>query len=254
MAAQAKYPQDPGLNLVSGEPGWNTAKVISRIVLAPLTLFISEGYLCSVREEPYRRYHSDLVDVAMKAAAGKSTDFSLVCDIAYGYAYLDESFSHFLHECMRRHPDTREAHWKDIYVAGIVAIDELVEESSLTTEQKNELKFGGSEDAHQARVFLAEKVEQAVRQLQEQRAAAAAARRANSEDNSQSAMHGNPGSSGLTPNAYGPGIHMDAYGRPVQLYTPGGVPGEHLQIKLNAYGPGVHMDQYGRPVYATPAF
>jgi len=58
----------------------------------------------------------------------------------------------------------------------------------------------------------------------------------------------------LTPNAYGPGVHMDEYGRPVKLYTPNGVPGEQVQIKPNAYGPGVHMDQYGRPVYSVPAF
>ena len=54
---------------------------------------------------------------------------------------------------------------------------------------------------------------------------------------------------GLTPNAYGPGIHKNQYGQPVTL-TPvgGGAPGEQLQIKPNAYGPGVHMDQYGRAV------
>lgn len=68
----------------------------------------------------------------------------------------------------------------------------------------------------------------------------------------------NPGTIGqsrsIIPDAYGPGIHMDQYGRPVKLYTPNGVPGERLNIRPNAYGPGVHMDQYGRPVYAVPAF
>lgn len=54
--------------------------------------------------------------------------------------------------------------------------------------------------------------------------------------------------SGLQPNAYGPGVHMNQYGQAVTLQAPGGSPGEPLQIKQNAYGPGVHMDQYGRPV------
>jgi hypothetical protein len=59
----------------------------------------------------------------------------------------------------------------------------------------------------------------------------------------------------LVPNAYGPGVHMNQYGEPVNLIPAwGGVPGETLQIKPNAYGPGVHMDQYGRPVYEVPAF
>ncbi len=62
-------------------------------------------------------------------------------------------------------------------------------------------------------------------------------------------------STSLTPNAYGPGIHMNQYGQPVTLRPDfGGVPGEQLQIKENAYGLGVHMDQYGRPVreYSWP--
>jgi len=54
-------------------------------------------------------------------------------------------------------------------------------------------------------------------------------------------------------DAYGPGIHMDQYGRPVRLQPDfGGVQGEMLQIKPDAYGPGIHMDQYGRPVRQYP--
>lgn len=58
--------------------------------------------------------------------------------------------------------------------------------------------------------------------------------------------------SGLRPNAFGPGVHMNQYGQAVTLQAPGGAPGELLQIKPNAYGPGVHMDQYGRPVKERP--
>jgi hypothetical protein len=53
----------------------------------------------------------------------------------------------------------------------------------------------------------------------------------------------------ITPNAYGPGVHMNEYGQPVQLKPDWGhIPGEQLKIAPDVYGPGVHMDQYGRPV------
>ena len=48
---------------------------------------------------------------------------------------------------------------------------------------------------------------------------------------------------------------MNQYSQPVRLRPDfGGVPGEQLQITPNAYGHGVHMDQYGRPVreYSWP--
>ena len=45
------------------------------------------------------------------------------------------------------------------------------------------------------------------------------------------------------PNAYGLGVGMDQYGRPVRQPDPS------LQVQPNAYGLGVGMDQYGRPVY-----
>jgi hypothetical protein len=55
----------------------------------------------------------------------------------------------------------------------------------------------------------------------------------------------------ITPNAYGPGIHSDATGRPFQWRTQ---QGEEAQgpVKPDAYGLGVGMDQYGRPVRANP--
>ena len=66
-----------------------------------------------------------------------------------------------------------------------------------------------------------------------------------SAQNSQS--HGS-----VTPNAYGPGIGMDATGRPVTLRPShsdpsGDYSNSYIQRK-NAYGPGIHMDQYGRAV------
>jgi hypothetical protein len=54
-------------------------------------------------------------------------------------------------------------------------------------------------------------------------------------------------------NAYGPGIHSDATGRPYTwqptLGHTGGVLGP---VKPNAYGPGIGMDATGKPVQAVP--
>lgn len=53
------------------------------------------------------------------------------------------------------------------------------------------------------------------------------------------------------PNAYGPGLNMDATGRPF-MWQPQwggtGFPDPTLQVTPDAYGLGVGMDQYGRPV------
>jgi len=57
----------------------------------------------------------------------------------------------------------------------------------------------------------------------------------------------------LTPDGYGPGIHINRYGQPVELKPDfGAVPGEHLEIKTDACGPGIHCDQYGRAVREYP--
>ena len=50
-----------------------------------------------------------------------------------------------------------------------------------------------------------------------------------------------------TKNAYGPGIHSDATGRPFTLQPDFGGPALG-PITPNAYGPGIHMDGTGRPV------
>jgi len=56
-------------------------------------------------------------------------------------------------------------------------------------------------------------------------------------------------------NAYGPGIHSDAAGRPFEYrtydYQQQAVPG-NVPVTPNAYGLGVGMDAYGRPVRAYP--
>ncbi|MFP4125566.1 MAG: hypothetical protein ACLFU0_02840 [Alphaproteobacteria bacterium] len=49
------------------------------------------------------------------------------------------------------------------------------------------------------------------------------------------------GGGGVEPDAYGPGIGMDRYGRAMP-HEP------FLAVEPNAYGLGVGMDQYGRPV------
>ena len=60
----------------------------------------------------------------------------------------------------------------------------------------------------------------------------------------------------ITPNAYGPGVHMNQYGQPVQVAPAFG--GHQVigpqNITPNAYGPGVHMNQYGQPVRTVPAW
>ena len=60
----------------------------------------------------------------------------------------------------------------------------------------------------------------------------------------------------MTPNAYGPGVHMNQYGQPVQVAPAFGghqVIGRQ-NITPNAYGPGIHMNQYGQPVRTVPAW
>lgn len=52
-----------------------------------------------------------------------------------------------------------------------------------------------------------------------------------------------------THDAYGPGIHMDATGRPFSYYDRQGN-SAYGPVQRDAYGLGVHMDQYGRPVQA----
>ena len=53
-------------------------------------------------------------------------------------------------------------------------------------------------------------------------------------------------------NAYGPGVHSDATGKPFQWSTSDGQRVSFEQVKPNGYGLGVGMDTYGRPVKPTP--
>ena len=50
------------------------------------------------------------------------------------------------------------------------------------------------------------------------------------------------------PNAYGPGVNMDATGRPFSWRPQWGGGGPALRVRPDAYGPGIGMDQFGRPV------
>jgi hypothetical protein len=59
----------------------------------------------------------------------------------------------------------------------------------------------------------------------------------------------------ITPNAYGPGLNSDQYGRPQTYYLQDGQqlsPIFQGGVQQNAYGPGVGMDQFGRPVHSGP--
>jgi hypothetical protein len=56
-------------------------------------------------------------------------------------------------------------------------------------------------------------------------------------------------------NAYGPGIHSDATGRPYTWQPTLGHTGTVLgPVKPDAYGPGVGMDATGKPVQAVPQY
>lgn len=59
----------------------------------------------------------------------------------------------------------------------------------------------------------------------------------------------------IRPNAYGPGVNSDQYGRPQTYYLQDGQqlsPIFQGGVQQNAYGPGVGMDQFGRPVHSGP--
>lgn len=53
-------------------------------------------------------------------------------------------------------------------------------------------------------------------------------------------------------NAYGPGIHSDATGKPFQWRTRNGRKVIFDRVKPDAYGLGVGMDQYGGAVKPSP--
>jgi hypothetical protein len=53
-------------------------------------------------------------------------------------------------------------------------------------------------------------------------------------------------------NAYGLGIHSDATGKPFEWKTQNGQTSHSNKVKPDAYGPGVGMDEYGRPVKPSP--
>jgi hypothetical protein len=52
-------------------------------------------------------------------------------------------------------------------------------------------------------------------------------------------------------NAYGPGIHSDSTGKPFEWKTQDGQK-SRSKVKPDAYGLGVGMDEYGRPVKPSP--
>ena len=53
-------------------------------------------------------------------------------------------------------------------------------------------------------------------------------------------------------DAYGPGVHSDATGKPFEWKTQDGQTSHSNKIESDAYGLGVGMDEYGRPVKPSP--
>ena len=54
------------------------------------------------------------------------------------------------------------------------------------------------------------------------------------------------------PDAYGPGVHSDATGKPFEWKTQDVQTSHSNKVKADAYGIGVGMDEYGRPVKPSP--
>lgn len=50
------------------------------------------------------------------------------------------------------------------------------------------------------------------------------------------------------PDAYGPGVHSDATGKPFEWKTQDGQTSHSKKVKPDGYGLGVGRDEYGRPV------
>ena len=164
--ALSKYPQSPGLNLVAGEPGWNTAKVAARVVLAPLTLFISEGILCGKRSRPYRLYHDELRDQMIATVGKKYVDFSMICRIGRNYAYFDREFSRRLTAIDREFPDTREEYWEGVFGLGCDAIDAMLEKYGFSKEAREDVKWSDAEDAHKTRMMIDDHLTQTIRRME----------------------------------------------------------------------------------------
>ena len=56
----------------------------------------------------------------------------------------------------------------------------------------------------------------------------------------------------VTPQAYGPDVNRDQYGRPHVYQDSDGTPQPGVfsdTVKRDAYGLGVHADRFGKPVY-----
>ena len=52
-------------------------------------------------------------------------------------------------------------------------------------------------------------------------------------------------------DAYGPGIHSDNTGKPVEWETRDGQKSRG-DVERNVFGPGIGMDEFGRPVKPSP--
>ena len=83
-------------------------------------------------------------------------------------------------------------------------------------------------------------------------ATAATADEANAWDQPEGSRHGPLYLLGeIFENVYGPNIHSDGTGRAFEWRTRDGK-GTNTRVKRDAYGLGVGMDAYGRPVVAVP--
>lgn len=123
--ARQKYPVNPGLNLVEGEPGWNTAKVAARVVLAPVTLFISEGMLCNNRELPYRLYFNELSAATKAQVAATLVDFDTIVAIGDLQASLDGEAFNAAQSALYPYNAMQQEFWTTKYALGQAAIQKI---------------------------------------------------------------------------------------------------------------------------------
>ncbi|MCQ2396719.1 MAG: hypothetical protein MJ106_03360 [Lentisphaeria bacterium] len=153
--AREKYPVEPGLNLVEGEPVWNTAKVAARVVLAPVTLFISEGMLCGKRELPYKLYFSELSGIAKAQAGASLVDFDTIVEIGDLQAYLDQESADAAKTALYPYNAMQQEFWTTKYALGQAAIQKIcLQYGFCTVDEIQNVQSNQESNYHNIRILI----------------------------------------------------------------------------------------------------
>lgn len=241
IIAEEKYALSPGLNLVDGEPWWNTSKVLARCILAPITLGISELALREDREYPYQKYSKELTQSAIQQVSKKYPNYHAVVDIFFAYCNIDPEFYKMFRDCAQEmgYVDTQKEYWELMYVSGTSIVQTHMKD---VFRVSNGSQFTKSYDALEYCASNSNEVKKSLSLIR--------------ESLNQHSSRSNYGDLSITTNTYGLGTHADQYGRPVKFEVIGQPNADTslLNVTPNAYGLGVHQDQFGRPVQATPGW